>query len=106
MTKVFWLCKCRSMSQAADDVKPKRARRAKTAQAELPGAVDGGEDEDVAEVVEKPKKRRGKQPDPNAPPPFGKLSPRCTHTCFHAGSRISDHLNDCIEMYSSHLEIH
>lgn len=59
------------MPQAAEEGKPKMARRAKAAQAELPGAVDGGEDEDVAEAVEKPKRRRGKQPDPNAPPPFG-----------------------------------
>ncbi len=53
------------------EARPKRARRAKSAAAELPTVADGGEEEDVAEVEEKPKKRRGKQPDPNAPPPFG-----------------------------------
>ncbi len=53
------------------EAKPKRTRRAKSAAAELPTVADGGEEEDVAEVEEKPKKRRGKQPDPNAPPPFG-----------------------------------
>ncbi len=62
------------MWQAVDEVRPKRARRAKTAQVESPAEVDGGQDEDVAEVMEKPKKRRSKQVDPNAPPPFGELS--------------------------------
>ncbi|CAL8468727.1 g8267 [Coccomyxa elongata] len=52
------------------EARPKRARRAKTGAAELPTVADGGEEEDVAEIEEKPKKRRGKQPDPNAPPPF------------------------------------
>ncbi|BDA43287.1 probable UV DNA damage endonuclease at C-terminar half [Coccomyxa sp. Obi] len=56
--------------EAAGEAKPKRARRAKSAAAELPTVADGGKEEDVAEVEEKPTKRRGKQPDPNAPPPF------------------------------------
>jgi len=71
--------------QAAEDGRPKRARRCKTAQPNLAGGEDGDEDgdEDASEV--KPKKRRGKEIDPDAPPPFGEYS------CMHCMSSILPH---------------
>lgn len=52
-------------------VKPlrQRSRRTKSVPAELPSVEDALE-EDVPEI--KPRKRRGKEPDPNAPPVFGR----------------------------------
>lgn len=60
------------MKQAAENGRPKRARRCKTAQPDLAGGEDG--DEDAPEM--KPKKRRGKEIDPDAPPPFGECNDR------------------------------
>jgi hypothetical protein len=49
--------------------RPKRSRRAKSAPSELPSA-EAASEEGAAST--KKTRRRGKEPDPNAPPVFGK----------------------------------